>query len=59
VIPAGIFVAFFVGLIVEAFAFAWSDRRAVAREAAFWEELRAQALDGYGRVFDWSREPDL
>lgn len=58
-IPAGVVVAFFFGLIVEALAFAWSDRRAVAREVAFWEELRGQALDGYGQVFDWAREPDL
>lgn len=57
-IPAGVFIAFFVGLIVEAAAFAWSDRRALAREAAWWEELRAQAVADYERVFDWEELGD-
>jgi len=55
----GVVAAFLLGVLVEAMAFAVSDRRAIAREAAFWEELRAQALDGYGQVFDWARDTDL
>lgn len=52
-----VFVGFALGLLVEATVLFILDRRAIAREAAWWEELRAQALDGYGRVFDW--EVDL
>jgi hypothetical protein len=48
--------AFFAGLIAEALAMVWLDRRAIAREAQFWEELRLQALDGYGQVFDWAED---
>lgn len=55
-IVPGVLVAFFVGLIVEAVAIQVLDRRAVRREAEFWEDLRARALDGYGRVFDWAKE---
>lgn len=53
-IPAGVFAAFVLGLIVETAFLIWSDRRAIAKEAAWWEELRGQALDGYGKVFDWA-----
>lgn len=55
-IPAGVFVAFLVGLVVEAVAIVVMDRRAIHREAVWWEELRAEALDHYGRVFDWERD---
>jgi NhaP-type Na+/H+ or K+/H+ antiporter len=54
VIPSGILIAFVMGLLLEAFFLWWSDRRAIRREADFWEQLRANALDGYGRVFDWA-----
>lgn len=52
----GIFLAFLVGLVVEAAMLAWLDRRSVRREAQFWEELRAEAMQGYGRVFDWEKD---
>lgn len=52
-IAPAVFAAFMVGLIAEALAMAWFDRRAVRRETAFWEELRLTAMTGYGRVFDW------
>lgn len=52
-----VFVAFAIGLLVEGTVLFVLDRRAIAREAAWWEELKVQALDGYGRVFDW--ETDL
>jgi hypothetical protein len=55
-IAPAVFAAFFVGLIAEALTMAWLDRRAVRREALFWEELRLQALDGYGHVFDWAED---
>jgi hypothetical protein len=54
VIPAGVFAAFLLGLVLEAVVLAVLDRRAIRREAAWWEELRGQALDGYGQVFDWA-----
>lgn len=57
-ITAGVFGAFLVGLIVEAVVLAWSDHRADVREAQWWEELRADALDGYGKVFDWEELGD-
>jgi hypothetical protein len=57
VIAPAIFVAFVIGLLVEATVLFVLDRRAIAREAAWWEELRSQALEDYGRVFDW--EVDL
>lgn len=57
-VTAGVFAAFLIGLVVEAVALAWTDRRATRAEAAFWEELRAQALDGYGKVFDWEELGD-
>lgn len=53
---AAIVVAVLAGVIIEAVAITWLDRRAVRREAEFWEGLRAQALDNYGRVFDWERD---
>lgn len=55
-IAPAVVAAFFVGLIAEALAMVWLDRRAVRREAEFWEELRHQALDGYGHVFDWAED---
>lgn len=48
--------AFLFGAMTALTAFLVSDRRALAREEAWWEELRAQALDGYGRVFDWQED---
>lgn len=57
-IVPGVFAAFFVGLLLEALVLAVVDRRAVRREAQWWEELRTQALDGYGRVFDWDELGD-
>lgn len=56
-IAPAVFVAFVIGLLVEATVLFVLDRRAIAREAAWWEELRHQALDGYGRVFDWAEDP--
>lgn len=54
-IPAGVVAAFFLGLILEAVFLLWSDRRAVEREARFWEDLRRQVLeDGGTGVFDWA-----
>lgn len=41
-----------VGLVVEVAVLCWLDRRAVRREAEFWEELRGEALEDYGQVFD-------
>lgn len=49
--------AFFASLVVETIVVVILDRRALAREAAWWAELRADALNDYGRVFDW--ETDL
>lgn len=57
-ITAGVFIAFVIGLIVETAFIWWSDQRALAREAAWWEELRAQAVADYGRVFDWEELGD-
>jgi hypothetical protein len=57
-IPAGVVAAFLLGLVLEATFLWWSDRRAIAREAAWWEELRAEALDGYGKMFDWEQLGD-
>ncbi len=56
-IPVVVLGAFFASLVVETVIVVILDRRAIAREAACWEELRAQALNDYGRVFDW--ETDL
>lgn len=58
-IPAGVMAAFLLGCLITILAIAISDRRAIAREAAWWDELRAQALDDYGRLFDWDQEPGL
>lgn len=55
-IPTAVAIAFVVGLIADLVVVAVLDRRAVRAEAAWWEELRAQALDGYGRVFDWAED---
>lgn len=52
-VPPGFILAFLVGLVLEAVFLAWADRKAIRAEAAFWEELRSSALDGYGKVFDW------
>lgn len=52
-IPVGVVIAFALGIALETTFLWWNDRRAIRREAEWWEELRAQALDGYGRVFDW------
>lgn len=57
-VTASVFGAFLVGLIAEALLLMWSDHRAVVREAQWWEELRAEALDGYGKVFDWEELGD-
>lgn len=53
-IPAGVVIAFFLGLILEALFLIWSDRRAVERERQFWVGLREQAYEGYDHVFDWA-----
>jgi hypothetical protein len=53
VILPSVFVAFLLGLVLEAVVIVTLDRRAIRREARWWDELRAEALDGYGRVFDW------
>jgi hypothetical protein len=58
ILPA-VFAAFLLGLVLEAVVINILDRRAIAKEAAFWEELRAAALDGYGAVFDWADCPEL
>lgn len=50
----GVFAAFLLGLVLEAVVIYTLDRRAIRKEAAFWEELRLQALSGYGQVFDWA-----
>lgn len=55
-IAPAVFFAFFIGLLVEATVMFWLDRRAIRREAEFWEELRFEALDGYSRAFDWERD---
>lgn len=55
-IAPAVFVAFVIGLLVEATVLFVLDRRAIAREAAWWEELRADAALNYGRVFDWSED---
>lgn len=57
-VTAGVFAAFLFGLLAEALLMAWSDRRAIAREAAWWEELRAEALDSYTKLFDWEQLGD-
>lgn len=51
-----VLVAFMTGLILEAAVIFVLDRRAIRREAAWWEQLRADALAGYGRVFDWEHD---
>lgn len=48
--------AFLLGALLQTLAMQILDRRAVRREAEFWEELRAEALDGYGRLFDWAAD---
>lgn len=53
-IPPAVVLAFLVGLLAEATVLYVLDRRAIRREADYWAELSAQALDGYGRVFDWA-----
>lgn len=55
-IAPALVVAFAVGLLVEATVLYVLDRRAIAREAAWWDELRVQALNGYDRVFDWAED---
>lgn len=55
-IPTAVVAAFFVGLIAETLFVIWADRLAIRREQSAWEELRAQALDHYERVFDWERD---
>lgn len=58
-ISAVVLAAFFVGLLsMLTFVFV-SDRRAIAREQAWWEELQADALDHYGALFDWEQEGGL
>lgn len=57
-IHAAVFAAFLLGLVLEATVLYLFDRRAIAREAAWWEELRADALSGYGRAFDWEELGD-
>lgn len=51
-IAAGAFLAFAVALVLEAFMLWFLDRRSIRREAQFWEELRTEALEGYGQVFE-------
>lgn len=58
-IPAGVVVAFFAGLVAETAFLVVSDRRAIRSERLFWDQLRADAQLNYGRVFDWAEEPDL
>ena len=55
ILPA-IFAAFLLGLVLEATVLYWADRRAIQRERAYWDQLSAEALAGYGRVFDWERD---
>lgn len=55
IIPA-VFAAFLFGLVLEATVLYWVDRRAIQRERAYWDALSADALAGYGRVFDWERD---
>lgn len=55
-IAPAVLVAFFLGLIAETIFVIVTDRRAIAREQAWWDELRADALHGYGRLFDWEQE---
>ena len=52
----GVVVAFLLGLILEAVVIALLDRRAIQRERDYWEALSAEALEGYGRIFDWERD---
>lgn len=58
-IIAAVFVAFVVGLVLEATVLALAEHRRRVDEAAFWADLRTDALNGYGQLFDWSQEPDL
>lgn len=58
-IPYGVVVAFFAGLVAETAFLVVTDRRAIRSERQFWAELRADAELNYGRVFDWAQEPDL
>lgn len=55
-IAPAVLVAFFLGLIAETIFVIVTDRRAIAKEQAYWAELSADAADGYGRVFDWERD---
>lgn len=48
----GVIAAFMVGLVLEAIVIYALDRRAIRKEAAFWEELRLASLDG--AIFDWA-----
>lgn len=50
--------AFLLGLAAELVFVVVADRRAVRRERQWWEQIRADALDGYGRVFDWEELGD-
>lgn len=56
--PTGVIAAFLLGALVSVCLIHMLDRRAIRREAEFWEEMRAEALDSYGRVFDWADEPE-
>lgn len=55
-IVPGVVIAFALGLLLEATLLFLLDHRAILREEKFWNDLRAQALDGYGRVFDWAED---
>lgn len=54
-IAPAVAVAFLLGLVLEAAVIVTLDRRAIRREAAYWNELRG-ARDGDGSVFDWEAE---
>lgn len=55
-IPAGAGLVALAVLTAALVAIAVTECRANAREAAWWEELRSEALDDYGRLFDRERD---
>lgn len=55
-IPPAAVAAFFAGALASIVGILIGEHRAAATERAWWDELRADAFEGYGRVFDWQEE---
>lgn len=55
-IPPAVVAAFFIGLLSAGTFVFVADRRAIQREAKYWADLKADAENGYARLFDWETE---